>query len=715
MAITDYPAVAVYTKAAWADEWTARPTIEALTADYAVAPEIPSATLRHHYGNVRRAGAAFGVEAPISLADQYVKITAGSLTPWVGFITQQRTEIMATDAADPTGIRTYTAVGLEHILDRIYVRRALNSAGLMGYVPTFNLRHRRGGTLLGNRHATLNKFGGEEPWTFKNILDYLIAVHLSGTITWACDGTGSLDDDLDGFTDVLDLEGQTVYEALNKLVDRRRGYGWCLRTTGDTVEGVGATIYIHIFSTFQTDIVLYELPLAVPPVVLETFHANTEQMSYDASAEPTIRSAATLGDRSSMAEYVEARGARIRACFTLAYADETLEQDWSGAEGAAYKAACAGITGYAALSNAEKEQINDKFRAENEFQRAFSVYRVDPDWAWAPGDGVGGTKHWIYRYPKGDGTFMTAEEAAAAGYAAGTRDRVFLDRLPLEDGKDYTVYHTPGGYTSILTGDDEPNFVKPLVFCKDGAKWVRPDKLGDSHIPNAKVEMENRHLAARVEMAPRHLLAFNWWESGTPAEPSEWQPQMDWQDLILTVACETDERLFIVKQTVETPTLARRMVIAVPDAHYWHVAAGTVIGIASNETLQRIAGTDAQRVLRDDTNMLRVVAEVAAKWYGVERIGVKLVWSVLRDNPDVGAMLTTLTGGTGQVFDSYSVISRIRLDFVEGTTTLQSNWWGLDYSRYALLNAPGQPSLRGFSKQMAQLRARFAQDLEVHQ
>ena len=674
----DYPSdLKIYTKADWADAWVERTTLRAVRAQECVAPAMPFAIIRQDYGKIKReAAVAFAAEAPLSLRNYYVKIASATAgITWVGVIAQENHDLQDRGAENPTGLQDWTAYGLEHLLDFVQIDGAWcdDEAGGTEHIdamPTFNYRNRRGGSLLGNRKtaqvAGTWVFSRDAAiWTVKNMIEYCLdEASLVHPFLWLLGGLHADLDQLDNH--VVNVEGLTVRQALNKLIDRRRGYSWCVQTTG------AGNLTVKIFSIFDSDVV----------VGGDTYHQNADQTALDVSNDIEVKRARVNVTSTALFNSIRAKGARVKSCFTAAFADSTLEAAWSAAEEGDYLNAASGAADYLTLTVDEQGIRNDTFRGNDTLRRVFTTYRIPPVWDWQVGDGLGGPTTNANPEITDDGDVDTATTAAALDF-----DRPILPWTPLQEGLDYSL----GAFPEAMAANAEARFRAPFaILYDDNGMYRYAHELGDPDIPDARVQAADREMALNVEFKPAHLLArFHW----AAAEPSWWPPAYDHETLIATVCVETDEHLAVVENAGGAfPEYANQLVIQVPEAELWYVADGTVVGIDADGALQHIAGGAAK--LRDDSGLLRAIAKLALQWYSTPRAEAIITKDKLEDLKSPGDMITTITGGAGHTFEANAVVTKQAWDFTEARTTIELGWWQMDWHRIASVNTPGHTTTR---------------------
>ncbi len=130
--------VLIYTKRRWADAWTQETGLDLLSVTWNAAPNIPTATIRYRYGRAVMKGSATETTlAKKNLLGYYVKIVvvcSDGNRVWHGFVddaADEQTGIVArtvpgtppTIANEPTGIQTFSCVGMIAALDRAPIQR----------------------------------------------------------------------------------------------------------------------------------------------------------------------------------------------------------------------------------------------------------------------------------------------------------------------------------------------------------------------------------------------------------------------------------------------------------------------------------------------------------------------------------------------------------------------------------------------------------------
>jgi len=680
MSLGTSPDHIVETKVEWEGAWTQQPRLECLRARTCVAPERSEAVFKWLYGSIAYPTHDFTGVAPLEIGDYYVRVSFDG-EEWIGVIAQEAFNIFANLEADPTGLEPIVAYGLDQTLDGDPLTEAVVDLGggsrdKVDFLPTFNVRHSKGGTLLGNRSGSkidgAYTFGGTDVWSVKDILEALLAhYHYPSDPPFVLGGLAS---DLDQIYPVVDLYGLTIRQAVEKLIDRRRGYSWRIIAGSG---GIGNNT-LSIVSQFKTTVNVGE---AAPYEA--AFAPNPTQASIDARTSEWIESCVVRREYASECDEVRVEGARIKSVFSVAGGNNTLAAGWHADHETAYLAGASGAADYAGLALSEQAYRNGLVRADDRFDRVFRFFRVELASEYKAGPGTT-----LYR--------MNPPTDYRGELLAGSAEMLAIDHplLPttvLEEGIDYTDSELP---QTLPTGG-QSRFRKPFVLVKDDQdRYHYADQLSDVGIPNARVEMADREMGVLVEFRPAHLLARNHW---TGAEPDEWEPVFDYEDVIATICMETDERLVVVETAaVSQAEWWRRILITIPDAELWFVARDTVVGVDEDGALEV---TPQEFELRNDADRLRVIAKLAAQWYGTPHRAIDLVENRVRNIAEPGSLILNVLGGDALTLECNSLVTLQQWDFENGKTVLQSGWYAVDWRRVAPANRPGLPSLKHLALQ----------------
>lgn len=512
----------VYVRASWDDPWELLQYLTPVSATLTASPSVGTAELVYEYGLIKREDThETAWYQPLNLLGYFVKIT--HLAPegiddlWYGTIQGQQFSLMGS-TAEPSGTQTLLAYGLEHLLDRnaIVGARTAADAQPTSYMPPFNFRQSRGPGLIGNRTTDGDEngiyyFGGFALWSALDTLNYLINYHAPNNIPISLGGQFDI---LDSIHAVWSLEGLTLKQAFDKLIDRRRGLGWTLRTTDD-----GATI--HVFTLFAE-------PVELPDI---TIAGNAEIFSIDWSGSHLYADTIIEQSTANRFDTIIVQGARVKTCFSVA--DELIE-GWNNGQETLYNA----VTG-------DDETFADIARGADSLRNVYQHQVLPKDWNWMANDGKPVS---IAIDENGDFDYAVSAPALPP--------TTLLRALPVPD-----------------TGPDgEIEYLEPAAWIKcpdlDDA-WVRTDLLGDNGQPALSLRMLDHRCGIELKGAVPHLLAKDIFED----ELTNYEPAYSYLDVVATVAIETDTRVSVTKRLSDG---ANTLTIDVPWAELWLVIPGTI-------------------------------------------------------------------------------------------------------------------------------------------
>ncbi len=738
MSVLDTKWCKVYISGTWPGDWELIDGFEVLSVRHCVAPEVSEARLLYHYGAVKlQANAIFGYTPTFNVQDYYLRITLSDDVTHIfyGIVPAQQQRLDATRATAEHGDIEITAYGLEHLLDRAHIYGAWTKPVdtvdgepevNIDWCPTFNKRHARGEQTLGNRSAHLGASGvyafaenmdsrtvpdTSPKWSHLQIVQYLLEHYAQNDalgLRW------ELADDnaataaclsMENIYTIQDLEGLKLRDALNRLIFRGWGLGYRVWPAFD------GRPTIRVFTYFENDFKVGAVTL--PGNQNRKEITVTNAVDPGAADEYSNRVDGAMIRRSSAAVFdtIVVEGARAVTCFSLGYPDGNLGAGWSATQQSTY------LTAVTAGTMDVDVVANDAYRGTDPLADVFACYQTPSGWDGGVGNGIGGLpKTTAFPSVNDDGTYDTT--TAKFGGRVG---KVFLRHLPLMKNWDYAT----GAWAGHATR--EPEYLAPMAFVYDSKatvpRWIlveNADSLSDTDYARAqaRVRPDDSMLAMHVKFSPNHILADNHWAGANPSahEPTgttrdDWA--VDWQTMILTVALETDSRLRIVKTGLSPKPSGRTLVIPISSAKLWLMARGTVFGIAAAGTLQR---AQAWTVLRNDLDALRIIAELAVKWYGKER------YALAYSSPDMANYYvpgTYLTAIAGAAFPDNvkGVVTGVLYDGRKLTATTQTEFIDLDFVTLGPgLLGIGNDSISGKDDMIRTLQktARRVQDLEVH-
>ncbi|MCP4571471.1 MAG: hypothetical protein GY838_03900 [bacterium] len=670
---------------------------------FACSPEMGSASLVYQYGEkIRPDESAHAVYERLDLVDQYVKIeidqpdddAGDAVDPilWYGLVPESLDlpgGVAGDNPAVASGAQSFTAVGLEFLLDR----KRITSSLAEGFTGDERL-HRAVGFNLGGGNARDTQFqanrstgpghtGGAYifaetlesavPWRVNDIVGYLLVHHAPAdkdgdqTIEWRRNlGTQWLD--LEWHTPAMHVHGKTVKQVLDTLIARTRLSGYRVNVNDDD------QVILSVFTFNDQDV---NTPSG------KTINANDDTITWNFDTNPLVRGAVTIKQSAAHVHHtVVARGERRTATVTLdpttATNEGALIADWTDDARTAYLAGATGNDGYDALDLPDQQAENRRVRRNETVRRVWRHFRVSATWS-----GLYMTNQPLC--PDDDGNAM-------AVWGPGLR---MLDHLPLLEGHDYLGSAIASDTVeSALPDGVEPRPLPPIGIIKtpDGTSNERyefVDRLETSPDVASLVDARPREWSCRLDVyrqglgvtlavsgAPQHVIAGDQFTAADTADEEDFEAELDWQNLLATVAIELDafaEARWPAAGVVSTADIIKEMTVAVPGARLDYVMPTTVVGLDDDGQPIRSNGG----YVRDDRDRLRDVARLAYEWYNTDRRALRVTLGTLECDKTVGQLITTIGSGAN-VRTVNTVITAIDFDLRAGSHTVVTAFAELD-------------------------------------
>lgn len=734
----------VSTKELWADEWTIRPKLEPIKSVWAVPPLLSTATLRHNYGNIVNTGDdAFAEVEPLDIRDHYIKIetsvarrdTPGAdnqidvtkpIGTWVGLIVEDNRSPLGKNASagideGNAGLQRLTAYGLEHLLRKLPIdATAIRDNDEDKLIPTrvvFNQRVPRG-PLSGNMFATVTDdtpaftsdpefatpplLDTATTWALPDIVRYILGNFVTGRTgpdfrlavgNSGPQSTSASGDDTPaefvGFNAIIrieDLFGLTAWDALNKILDRRRGLGWYISTDGE------GTIDVNLFTVLTKPLkVLGSSGTIVVP-------ANANQITYALDDDDLVidDGLQVRENFNRLYKNVHVRGAPIVVVFTAGYADGSLEEGWSFPRFTAYREAAINNSGYSALSNADKMVLNDKQRTEDEtLGRVYLRHVIPLDWDWAQALPFGGTGDRVLSIlPDVDArgnVRITPAVPDSTSYL--TSFKRLLPWLPLLEDVDYSA-------STLDTTDASTRLMAPFAIVRRGNRYFRTDTMKgvdgiEVELPRVSMRMLEDRMGFDLILAGSRHQPHSWAYLDVPVSDLQleenaqlWRPSssavssvvnqefnaVNYRRMFATLAVETDRRPSVIFQPVIFTENDTALYIDFPDIQYWHAAFLTVTGVFNDGTPRFLNRNN--RPLRDDTPLLRVLGAFIQAWYTNPRRTVDLTWRSF-DFLEPGSLLMSISASQPDQIET--VVTQVEWDYLDTTTRIVTEFANLDF------------------------------------
>lgn len=698
--ILSHPTHLCYVKQAWADSWVESSLLQGLRISFQAGPGQPSALLKYDYGKgmapavgARAADTAPATIAKADLLGWYLRIDVSGLPSWYGVIVDKEDHRDALwNAATPSGTEVYTAMGLTWFLDQakpITQAKVKYSGGtwLIDRTIPFNggTDGRRGNARCAwkNYDATNKCFTDSSQsvtptaWKAKHAIEYVIdnfaPVDDSGSVLIPFALHASALTFLDYEIPMLDYDGQTPWQLINRLVDRRRGLG--LTSIVDS-----GTVKLVIFSQNDASI---SLPGG------GTIPANPNTMTYDFDNALNILNASVTTTLQTRYDQVVVRGERAGSVFTVR-PQTNFEPDWTTPLKQKYNDGAKLEPGYSTLSDSDKEAANMDRRAADDLARVFSWWRPKSTWNGRadtdPSTGAG-----PFAFPKIDADGVDDKNTAANVFRAGLR---IQPHIPHRQGVDYTQPITP----EIADGDDvETDYIPPMLFLQvpvirastaDGG-WVHCERLNQSIASNSdkrpftySVDLAVRDdapgLILKVVNSPQHVIAQ---DQFVPVGSFEDIPSGEgiahnkWLATIYMLQDQYCRAQYPLDADIPTLDLVRQLHLQVPEAYLDYLVPGTIVGVKSGELQKSSLGG----WIRDDRKRLKDIARLAFMWFGVDRRILSLSFSGIASGFTVGDLITSIgTGGFSETINT--CITSVSYDLQAGAMSVNTQFGEMDFT-----------------------------------
>lgn len=692
----------VYTKTTWAGAWVEQPLMEAHSVAVQAAPGHSSATLSWKYGATMQPvignRKADGKLTRIPRGDflgNYVRIEFLNQVWWGVIQDLEDDNHGLIDGRIPKGLETYTAFGLTWFLDngkpitQTKVKYVGGTHTIDRAIPfnggTDGSQVRRKNSVAWKNYDTTEKCFTDrgvttEPaaWTAAAAIGYI----LENFFPRNADGDELvpfvLADDADSFLNyelpLVDYDGLTPWQLITRLVDHKRGLLLLTKVVDDEVQLV-------VRSQNQTAITL---PSG------GTIPANPDLMTYNFDNAVNIKSAKVTSTLVRKYDQVICLGERAGSVFTVR-PGVNFEADWTDTQKTTYNAGASGLSGYSALSTADKAAANADRRAADDLERVFSWWRGSLTWnGRSATDPTSETPPFAFPEIDADGTVTTSTGAKVQ--RGGLRVQDFL---PLRAGVDYTsAAITPD---TDGTDDADADYLPPILLLKAAAirasgdaGWVHGERLNagyDSESTkrqyNYSVDLQVREdsfgLIFKTQGAPQHFLCRDLFTAVDGSDSVPTNESLTSANWLATVYVQQDQfcRAQYPKQAdLPALDLIRPLVLRFERAFLDYVVPGTVLGVKAGE-LQK---TSAGGFVRDDRKRLEDMARLAYAWHGQTRRILSLSFKGITSGFEVGHLITTIGSGSN-VREINTAITSVQYDLLGGSMSVQTQFAEMDFRK----------------------------------
>ncbi len=650
-------------RATWADPWLSASGLEVVRAvATAGAQDLASCELQCRYGMVQDAGeSGFTLrQFPSGFRGLWIRIKledemAIKSVQWIGRISSDPTRVhIASSVA--SGLTTFAAYGPQQELRKCAVGTSFwydstsDEVQELEWVPSFNLRD-SDGLVIGNRtpdshldthdsHHFCSDRSTAELWTPADVATYILKNFMEYTDgpVWELAGQVSAIESEDF---VLSMDStSTVDQVLRRIISTRQGLDYRIVYCEGTGPSDPERFEVQVFSvaTYSVYYQGHTLP-ANPDQVILNLHAHNDAVEV-------------IRELTHDHKYcqIRVRGGRIVACCSLVGNSAHVTSSLKGT--LSHLVAQSLITAYkAAEGEGADPEEHDAFRKQDRFRNVFRLFGAPMDWNQAA--------HGLARTVDSNGDLQ----------GAGTGDfqnvhRTTKSWTPLSEDVDYSV-DPPVDSDSTRPHDLLP----PIVWLYDheNARYVSAEEMGIS------VSVSSSDLAVYLSAAPNYLLALNHWND---AQAGDKDPLYDWEEMVVTLAFPTDQRLQLVHGDALPDGDGSIIDIDVPEAELWYVAPGTFVRTDNYGDLVTVPGAGLLVIRNDVEKLRRVMAGAIARYRyarGRGQIRMKGLWPWAEL---LGQILATFTGPSGSTESIDAPITSITWNFdAHGpTTTLQTGF-----------------------------------------
>ncbi len=648
---------AVFAKRTWGGRWRYLPYVFPTTATEAAMPSISTASFHYDFGLAKREDrTTYATYRPWQLKDAYIAIVGysrfGQFNMWIGKVT----ELTLAPDGFIGGEEAIQAKGLEFLFDRRRIDKTYTDDGKVIDRPVvFNKRFTRGATLAGNRSSSRNAANiftfsktDTNEWTNLDILQYVIQNFQTDAPNYRFVGQAYV---LDQIVERHNLHGLSVLDAVNKLIDRRRGLGWRLLTNGS------GTINIYVYSILSDPIWLGETSIPANPY--------QDVLRFDQLID--IKPQVTYSTRNQY-DTIKVRGSAIRVCGSLSHLNYTLEPAWTPAEEIAYEAA------------------TDAERGTDKYGRVFTTFRTPKWWtrAFVPLNFV------LSSVPvENQPVASFALNQTFAGFVFGDltnpgdfwdHDNQFERETLIEE------------VTSLSQTEKEFREAFAIGFDTPQGAFKFVDRMKNEVIKsnqkkNLRLTILDRDMSIQVRGIANHLLGLDEFGFGgfgnfddPPSPETSVDAETTWRDLIVTLAWDTDIRLGVDLKRSGPTESGKDLFLDVEGAEYWWIAPGTVSDVTDGDLVYNNGGL--AETIRDDSQRLRAIAVTAAAWYGAQRQIIEYAYEGLAPFHPVGMLIRGAIGNTIGMEPIGTVVTERKWSFTAnrgfGETRIKTGYGELD-------------------------------------
>jgi hypothetical protein len=625
-------------KRLWSDPWRTADDLEIVRLSWGTSQQIGELEVKRRYGPEvsQPYQSPIAAAPPLNLLDYWVRVRLYfTQIVWIGRVLAEARDVQASSTT-PSGRQTWVASEPLRLLQRMNIGNSvwppiapLLKNTRIGWVPSFNSEDDR--FLAGNRSVAATNgtytFGGRELWSRFDMATYLLERFADETIEdpdttdpvydpvgplWVLAGQAVL---LQGAKDLVDMEvGDSVATVLGRIISPDIGVDYRIAYLPGDADGVGEGFEVAVFS-------LAAKQTAFGGV---SFPFNGQEIRIAADTQDS--NVVTKIIRSNDQRYKRIRivGRRVVACCSLSAADGSLVKKWPQVLQDEYL----GL-------DLEDGVANDKARLADRFNPVFQFFGAPADWEFND----------FLAFPALDneGNFFTTETPADPQYQNTVRRT--LSWLPFREGFDYTTDPPLDRNDPGASGE----FIGPQAWLKDEeGHYLACDQIGFA------LRAMQQEWGLVVNGSPNHLLAVGHFGAAV----SEKQPLYSYDDLVMTMAFETDHRLELVYEEPHWRPSDGELVIDT-DAELWFAAPDTVLGVNNEGQFLRTPTTHQLTLRNDAARMYLIMAGAIARYASsraradVEIVGLQAAGGL------IGRILTVVEAGVSDAIDINAPITAV--------------------------------------------------------
>jgi hypothetical protein len=470
--------------------------------------------------------------------------------------------------------------------------------------------------------------------------------------------------------EVISTKGLTLKGLLDLLVGGQRGLFWSIYFS--SVSGWEITLWSG------TDIAVGAIPAA-----------NIVNASLTGTDDTVVLHGSAYDDYDA----VQIDGNPIICCGTLSYIDATLGQGWSALQESDYFTGATGISNWnsANLTWDQRVALNRQYRSQGLMKDVYTRYIVAQDSSGrfnckgVSGVPVAGSTQFLCPQIAWSGTVATV--TGTASNSPNAVEARLQSQLPWPQG-------VQGNGTDIRNTEQQarPSYLEPMVF-----SYHHPViyQVGDSfpnqwvdlcHPPSSlwsatpSVAIDDRGPGLRVSYSYQEMLGKNHYTAGpfdeydpnvTPTADGHDNPASDWQQMAVTIAIPSDQRVRVInyRSGYSATSIRNTLRVERPDINCWLVRAHTFIGMSLSTGFMVPDEVAVDTFVRNDWAVAQKLCDELAAYAFRKRTGATITLVGVNAFPtwgQIGNMVGTVTEQDGiTTYTLNTMVTNIYFNFSE--------------------------------------------------